>query len=122
MIEWMMMAAFITALGLSIWKLYLFFPNKPLPDDDTNPAATDELSDLMVRCIIELYESEKAATPELLYNQMVNHHSFDQGHYWRFNQNRLNQLLTHYYLSNPPAATLQHIYHTENTLSDKEWS
>ena len=116
MTEWMMMAAFIAALGLSVWKLYLFFPNKPLPDDDTNPAAIEELSNLMIRCIIELYEAEETATPELLYNQMVNHQSFDQDHYWRFNQNRLNQLLTHYYLNNPPAATPRHIYDAERKL------
>ncbi len=118
MIEWMMMGAFLAALGLSVWKVYLLIPNKPLPDNDTNPLAIEELSNLMVRCIVELYETEQAATPELLYNRMVNHQSFDQDHYWRFNQNRLNQLLTHYYLNNPPASTPQHIYEAEHNVNE----
>lgn len=110
MLEWVMMGAFIAALGLSLWKLYLFFPNKPLTDDDTNSAAIEELTDLMICCTAELFESEQRATPELLYNQMLNHHTFDREHYWRFNQNRLNQLLRHYYLSNPSTSSLQDIY------------
>jgi hypothetical protein len=112
-IEWIMMAAFLAALGLSVWKLYAFLPNQPLSDDDTTPEATERLMELMVRCVIELYESEAVLTPKSLFEQMVTHELFDTEHFWRFNPNRLNNLIIRYFTLNPAASTLEHIYELE---------
>lgn len=116
MIEWVMMGAFVMALGLSLWKLYHFFPNKPLADDDTTARSVEELMELMVACIIELCDAQECLTPEALYEQMIAHPTFDNAHYWRFNQNRLNQLISRYYILNPAVTSLQQIYEAE-TLS-----
>ena len=96
MIEIAMMVAFILALGLSFWKLYMFMPNTPLEDDDQNETSTLEITDLMYKCLVEIEEaklSEKA-----LFEQIVNNEDFDQKHFWRFNENRLRQLLELAYL------------------------
>ena len=110
-IEIAMMLAFITALILSGWKLYAFLPNKELDDDDTNIEATEELVQLMVACVIENYNSD--LTLALLYKHIINHPGFDKEHYWRFNQNRLNHLLSFYYVQNPSTSTLGQIYEAE---------
>lgn len=112
-VEWMMMAAFGVALGLSVWKLYAFLPNQPLPDDDTTTEATERLMQLMVRCVIELYESDTPLTHQNLFEQMVAHETFDREHFWRFNPNRLNNLVIRYFTLNPRASTLEQIYELE---------
>lgn len=38
---------------------------------------------------------------------------FDREHYWRFDQNRLNQLISGYYSRNPEVFTLRGIYEAE---------
>ena len=112
-IEWIMMATFLLTLGLSVWKLYAFLPNRPLPDDDSTPTATERLMHLMIRCIIELYESETSLTPQTLFEQMVLHEQFDKEHFWRFNPHRLNNLIIRYFTLNPDTSTLEHIYELE---------
>ena len=49
-IEWIMMAAFIAGLALSLYKVYLFLPQKPLADDDTTPESVALLERIMVEC------------------------------------------------------------------------
>ena len=49
---------------------------------------------------------------ELLIN-IQNDKSFNKEHYWRFNKNRLNQLLKHYYLTNPHAMSIEDIYNKD---------
>ncbi len=94
-IEWVMMAAFIGGLGLGLWKIYAFIPNKPLADDDTTPESVALLERIMV-------ESNQAGiSEEALYEQMLTHPEFDSKHFWRFNENRLKQLIAHYRLKEP---------------------
>lgn len=95
MIEWIMMGSFIAALGLSVWKLYLFFPNKRLLDDDTTPESTA----LLIRIMIE--SNHPSMSEEKLFESMLEHPDFDREHFWRFNQNRLRQLITHHRFTDP---------------------
>lgn len=97
MIEWIMMGAFIAALGLSVWKLYLFFPTKRLSDDDTTPESVELLERIMVECDRAFPESDE----ETLFQKMVQHADYDPQHFWRFNQNRLRHLIAQYRLKNP---------------------
>lgn len=95
MIEWMMMGAFVLGLGLSVWKLYYFFPTKPLPDDDTTPESVALLERIMV-------ESHRPGMEhDALFEAMVNHPEFDAQHFWRFNPNRLHHLIEHYRFKEP---------------------
>jgi len=95
MIEWLMMGAFVLGLGLSVWKLYLFFPTKRLEDDDS----TEESVELLIRIMVE---SNRPGMDEIeLYQSMLNHPDFDPKHFWRFNQNRLRQLIIHHRFTDP---------------------
>lgn len=94
-IEWIMMTAFIGGLGLGLWKVYAFIPNKPLADDDTTPESFSLLERIMV-------ESNSAGiSEEELYAHMLRHLEFDSKHFWRFNENRLRHLIEHYQLKEP---------------------
>lgn len=112
-IEWIMMAAFILALGLSLWKLYAFLPNEPLSDDDTTPEALDTLTAIMIDTIVTLYEREQALELDAIFEAMQTHEHFDAEHFWRFNVNKLNNLIVRYFLHHPHASTLEHIYEFE---------
>lgn len=94
MIEWIMMGAFVAALGLSVWKLYLFFPAKPLADDDTTPESVELLERIMIECD----RAVPGLDEETLYQKMTEHPLFDSKHFWRFNENRLRHLIAHYRL------------------------
>lgn len=97
MIQWIMLGAFICALGLSILKLYVFFPNKPLADDDTTPQAVEKLQRIMVECDnIEPHLDE-----ESLLQKIMKHPDFDSAFFWRFNLNRLRHLIEDYRLKDP---------------------
>ncbi|MCK9374202.1 MAG: hypothetical protein M0P91_13550 [Sulfuricurvum sp.] len=97
MIEWIMMGAFIVALGLSVWKLYYFFPTERLADDDTTPESVELLERIMIEC----HQASPLMSEEELYEAMKTHNDFDSAHFWRFNQNRLRHLITHYRLKAP---------------------
>jgi hypothetical protein len=94
-IEWVMMAAFIGGLALSLYKVYLFLPQKPLADDDT----TSESVALLERIMKE--SNKEGMSEEGLYEQMLTHPEFDPKHFWRFNENRLRHLIEHYRLKEP---------------------
>jgi len=94
-IEWVMMAAFIGGLALSLYKVYLFLPQKPLADDDT----TSESVELLERIMKE--SNKEGMSEEGLYEQMLTHPEFDPKHFWRFNENRLRHLIEHYRLKEP---------------------
>jgi len=96
-IEWIMMGAFIVALGLSVWKLYYFFPTKPLADDDTTPESIAQLEHIMISVAL----SHPNIDEESLFHKMTEHPEFDPKHYWRFNQNRLRHLIEHYRTKEP---------------------
>ncbi|MDX1296311.1 MAG: hypothetical protein R3302_08585 [Sulfurimonadaceae bacterium] len=115
-IEWTMMIAFILALGLSLWKLYAFLPNEPLPDDDTTEEALDKLTAVMVKAVVELGAHEQELNLQTLYVAMKAHSDFDHEHFWRFNENKLNNLIVRYFLKHPHASTLEHIYEYESGI------
>lgn len=94
-IQWLMMGAFIASLGLSAWKVYAFIPNKPLSDDDTTPQSVAILEKIMLEC------NRDTLTEEELFEKMVLHPKFDTHHFWRFNLNRLQQLIRHHRLKEP---------------------
>lgn len=91
------MGAFIAGLGLSVWKLYYFFPTKRLADDDTTPESVELLERIMVQCDRDF----PALDEEALYRKMTEHPQFDPKHFWRFNENRLRHLIEHYRLKQP---------------------
>jgi len=104
-IEIGMMVAFILALGFSGWKLYAFMPNEPLADDDTNADATQELNIIMYEVI-----HNGALEEEHVLEQMKAHPKFDAEHFWRFNHNRLKQLLQHHFIEYPHHKHIQDIH------------
>ncbi len=104
-VEIWMMVAFVTAVGFSGWKLYAFMPNKPLEDDDTNHISTQELKNVMYDVI-----GDGALDEEGILEQMKEHPKFDHEHFWRFNQNRLKQLLNSHYIENPHHQNIDHIH------------
>ncbi|GEM_PF-462190 len=120
-IEAGMMIAFLIVTGLSVWKFYMFMPTKPLPDDDTNEESLDELTELMVECITCHHTPQTPLDAPKLLEHMTNHERFDHEHYWRFNQNKLNQLLQRYYIKNPGTGSIPDIYrhHTGKPKKDE---
>ncbi|MBU0633257.1 hypothetical protein KKA17_11525 [bacterium] len=91
----LMMGAFLFFLLLSLWKVYQFLPNKQLQDDDN----TEESIELLTFILLDvLKSSDEVPTFNELFTAMTNHTDFDKKHFWRFNQNKLNNLLTKYYI------------------------
>lgn len=96
-IELIMMVAFIGGLAISLYKVYLFLPQKPLADDDTTPESVALLERIMVEC----NNAHSHLDEESLFQMMSAHHDFDPKHFWRFNENRLRHLIEHYRLKEP---------------------
>lgn len=96
-VELIMMLAFASGLVLMLYKVYLFLPQKPLADDDTTPESIETLERIMVEC----NNANKHLDEESLFQMMTKHHDFDPKHFWRFNENRLRHLITHYRLKEP---------------------
>ncbi len=111
-IETIMMILFTIALIVSMWKIYVFLPDKVLADDDTNKDSVAELENLMILCI-----DKPDMTKEELFNAIKTHKEFDSKHYWRFNQNRLNNLLHNYLARNNNINTIEDIYKANKSLS-----
>jgi len=88
-----MMIFFILFLIISIWKIYAFLPSKRLADDDTTKEAQDILRALMIKVMKE--NSDDIDNKEL-FELMTNDAEFDKEKFWRFNQNKLNNLLSNY--------------------------
>ncbi|MCW8895971.1 MAG: hypothetical protein OQK48_08495 [Sulfurimonas sp.] len=102
-----MMIFFILLLIVSIWKIYAFLPNKPLADDDTTQESQDELMNLMLKVI---KENHGAVDVNELLVKMETDEDFNSERFWRFNLNKLNQLLNSYYIKNPNAKSISDIY------------
>lgn len=94
-IELIMMLAFTAGLVLMLYKVYLFLPQKPLADDDTTPESVTQLEKIMIE------SNQEGMSEEVLYKKMLAHPKFDSEHFWRFNENRLKQLIAHYRLKEP---------------------
>ena len=107
-----MMILFIILLATSIWKIYAFLPNKELADDDTTEASQEELINLILKVI---KENKCEINSTELFEKVKADSEFDSKHFWRFNQNRLNQLLTHYSLKNSNLQSIKDIYISINT-------
>lgn len=107
-ISTIMMTLFIVSLVLSIWKIYAFLPNKQLKDDDTTPEAQMNLQKIMIDVIVK--HSGKISQKDL-FEKMKQHQMFEEEKYWRFNLNKLKQLLHVYYLQNQNISTIEDIYH-----------
>jgi hypothetical protein len=96
-IELIMMLAFAGGLVLTLYKVYLFLPQKPLADDDTTPESVKLLERIMVEC----NNDHSHLDEESLFQMMTQHHDFDPKQFWRFNENRLRHLIEHYRLREP---------------------
>ena len=105
----LMMIFFIIALVASIWKIYAFLPNKALEDDDTTDDVQTKLLLLMLKVI---KENEGNLTNEELFFKIQENEEFDSEVFWRFNHNKLNQILSKYYIQNPNASSILDIYKT----------
>jgi len=103
---WMMLF-FIIFLVISIWKIYAFLPNKELPDDDTTEEAKKELLDIVLQTI---KNSNSELNIDELFIKIQESDAFDSQKYWRFNKNRLNQILNAYYLKHPDIKSIKDIY------------
>ena len=101
------MIFFIVALAISFWKIYVFLPNKPLEDDDTTQEVQDDLVNLMLKVI---KENNGAVDVNELFVKMETDEDFDNERYWRFNLNKLNQLLSGYFIKNPNTKSISDIY------------
>lgn len=95
MLEWLMMGAFLGGLILSLYKIYLFLPQKALADDDTTPESVD----LLERIMLESHTN--GMREEALYKKILTHPEFDSKHFWRFNENRLRHLIQDYRFKDP---------------------
>ena len=104
-VEIAMMLAFLLALGLSGWKLYAFIPNESLDDDDTNATSVKELKAIMYDVI-----SDGELDEQRIITKMKEHPAFDHAHFWRFNHNRLKQLLNAHFLDFPHHENIEHIF------------
>jgi hypothetical protein len=102
-----MMFAFIVFMILGIWKIWDFLPTKQLEDDDKTEASEEELLAIVLQVIKE-YEGNLSENE--LFQNIQKSESFDAKHYWRFNQNRLKQLLAKYYLQHKECSTILDIY------------
>jgi len=102
-----MMIAFVAAMILSIWKMYPFLVNRTLEDDDTGEDAHNYLVELIHKV---LQNEEKTPNAKELHEKMLAHEDFDKERFWRFNLNKLNQLLNRYYAEHPHLESIEDIH------------
>ena len=102
-----MMIAFIAGMVLSIWKMYPFLVNRTLEDDDTGEDAHNTLVELMHKV---LEDEDKAPNAKELHEKMTSHADFDKEKFWRFNLNKLNQLLYRHYAKHPHLNSIEDIH------------
>jgi len=103
-----MMIAFIALLTLSIWKIYDFLPSKQLSDDDTTEVSQGELLALILTTIQKSDGTLK--TNDELYTKMLTSEDFNKEKFWRFNTNKLKNILGLYYLEHPELTCIEDIY------------
>ncbi len=102
-----MMVAFVIALVFSIWKMYPFLINRTLEDDDTGEDSHESLLEHMHKV---LQECESTPNVQELHEKMVQHEEFDKERFWRFNQNKLNQLLNKHFAKHPHLNSIEDIH------------
>jgi len=96
--ETWMMIAFVAGTALSIWKMYPFLVNRTLEDDDTGEDAHEHLVSVLHKV---LKESDEIPSAKTLHEKIVEHSDFDKERHWRFNLNKLHQLLYKLYAQHP---------------------
>ena len=102
-----MMFAFIIFMILGVWKIWAFLPTKRLADDDTTQASQKEL----LKLVLSNIRKNKGNLSEAeLFQAIEKSDKFDAKHYWRFNQNKLKQLLQKYYVQHPESSSIADIY------------
>ena len=107
-----MLIFFILFLVMSIWKIWAFLPNKQLADDDKTEESENELRSLMFKVI----NDKRGELDEMeLFLQMNEDENFNSELFWRFNLNRLKQLLNVYYMQNPSTHSIKEIYSERNS-------
>lgn len=104
--QMLMMIFFLLFLLISIWKISVFLPNKVLADDDTTEASHERLLFIMLKTI----SNNKNLSEKKLFELMKEDEEFDRSHFWRFNQNRLKQILNRYYVENKGFNSIEDIY------------
>jgi len=102
-----MMIAFVLGTVLSIWKMYPFLVNRTLEDDDTGEDAHEYLVSHMHKV---LQSSKEAPDIKTLHTEMCEHPEFDKEKHWRFNQNKLQQLLYKHYAKHPHLTSIEDIH------------
>ena len=102
-----MMIAFVAGMILSIWKMYPFLVNRTLEDDDTGEDSHTHLVAIMQKV---LQDEKKAPSVEELYEKITKHEDFDKEKFWRFNLNKLNQLLFKHYAKHPHLNSIEDIH------------
>ncbi len=107
-----MMIAFVIFMVLGIWKIYTFLPTKQLADDDRNEESEYELTALMLH-VIKKHEGK--LTPKELFFAIQEDEGFKSELFWRFNHNRLNQLLQKHYMKNKTTNSIETIYKELNS-------
>lgn len=105
--SYLMMIFFILFFAISFWKIYAFLPNEQLADDDTTKEAQEQLQNLMIKVI---KNNSADLDNKKLFNLMRVDEEFDKKRFWRFNENRLNRLLSSYFLQNPHLKNIEDIY------------
>jgi len=103
---WMLLF-FVLFLFVSLWKISAFLPNKPLEDDDTSQEAAELLEQIMLKIIVQ---KKGKLTLDELFVEISKDEAFDAKRFWRFNRNKLQQLLNTYYAKNTNTATILDIY------------
>jgi len=102
-----MKVAFVAFMIVGIWKIYAFLPTKELADDDRKEEAEKELLALMLHVI---RKHKGNLTSKELFFAIQEDEGFNTKLFWRFNHNRLNQLLKTYYVQNPNTNSILTIY------------
>ena len=106
-ISTLMLIFFIIFLVISIWKIYAFLPNKELADDDTTEESKIDLTNIMLTTIKNCNGS---LSVDELFVKIQENEDFDSEKYWRFNKNRLNQLLNAYYTEHSHIQSIEDIH------------
>ena len=103
-----MMIAFVIGMILSMWKIYPFLVNRTLEDDDSGEDVHTLLVDIMYEV---LKEFKSVPTLNELHDAIKAHEKFDTKKLWRFNPNKLNQLLNRHYLESEHLNSIEDIHH-----------
>ena len=112
---WMMIAFVVSMIG-GIWKVYTFMPSETLKDDDTGEDTHNALVDIMYKVLKEL---DSAPDSKTLHEKMTQHKEFDKEKFWRFNQNKLNQLLNKHYVKNKHLSSIEDVHKEAKTKNQE---